>query len=150
MFCLRQSLGLEESINLLSSNETPTVQESAASANHNSRDESRGRKGRRYQGRGRFINRGSSRSQGNSSSRYDSSSRIEKSGDRVEKSRITCYWYNKKGYKQQDCRRYQASRKKDIESKDEQAGNVAIAVDKYESSIYLPKQAMISMTPPAA
>jgi hypothetical protein len=53
MFCLRQSLGLEESINLLSSNKTPVVLESAASTDHNNKDESRGRKeGKDNQGRG--------------------------------------------------------------------------------------------------
>jgi hypothetical protein len=49
MFCLQQSLGLTESINLLSS-EKPIVSESAASA----KDESRRRKGSRdNQGSGR-------------------------------------------------------------------------------------------------
>jgi gag-polypeptide of LTR copia-type len=49
MFCLQESLRLEESINLLSSNETPTVLESAASV----QDQSKGRRGGRgNQGRG--------------------------------------------------------------------------------------------------
>lgn len=63
MFCLRQSLGLEESINLLSSNETPTVPESAASA----RDQSRGRRGGRgNRGRGGTSGNGSGSGSGNS------------------------------------------------------------------------------------
>jgi hypothetical protein len=46
MFCLRQSLGLEESINLLSSNETPIVLESAASAESKEKEKG-GREGRK-------------------------------------------------------------------------------------------------------
>jgi hypothetical protein len=99
MFCLRQSLGLEESINLLSSNKTPTVQESAASV----RDKSRGRRGGRgnqgrgstsgrgsgYQGKGRGKNQGS-RSQSNSNQSQSNSSRYDPK-DRVEKSGPLCY-----------------------------------------------------------
>jgi gag-polypeptide of LTR copia-type len=88
MFCLQQSLGLEESINLLSSNEKPTVQESAASV----RDQSRGRRGGRGN-RGRGGASGSGRGSGsNRGSRSQSNSnRSQSSLDKVEKSGPMCY-----------------------------------------------------------
>jgi hypothetical protein len=46
MFCLCQSLGLEESINLLLSNETPVVLESTASAESKEKEKG-GREGRK-------------------------------------------------------------------------------------------------------
>jgi hypothetical protein len=46
MFCLRQSLGLKESINLLSSNETPIVPKSAASTKSKEKEKG-GREGRK-------------------------------------------------------------------------------------------------------
>src|SRR5208282_3089976 len=68
--------------------------------------------------------------------------RVDKSG-----SGPLCFWCEKRGHKQQDCKRYLASKKKDMEkrdggNKDEEAGNVAIAEDEYDCSLYLPEQAM--------
>ena len=66
-----------------------------------------------------------------------------------------CYQCEKKGHKQKDYKRYLAAKKRDKDSKDrqeqkeEQASNVAIAKDKYDSSLYLFKQA-ISITPATA
>ena len=60
-----------------------------------------------------------------------------------------CYWCEKKGHKQKDYKCQLAAKKRDKESKDgqaqkeEEASNVAIAKDKYNSSLYLPKRAMI-------
>ena len=62
-----------------------------------------------------------------------------------------CYQCEKKGHRQKDYKRYLAAKKKDKDSKDkqeqkeEQASNIAIAKDKYNSSLYLSKQA-ISIT----
>jgi hypothetical protein len=68
---------------------------------------------------------------------------VEKSG-----SGPMCYWCEKKGHRQKDCKRYLAVKKRDKESKnrqaqkEEEAGNIAIAKDEYDSSLYLPEQAM--------
>ena len=118
MFCLQQSLGLEESINLLSSNEKPTVQESAASV----RDQSRGRRGGRgNRGRGGTSGSGRGSSSNRGSRSQSNSNRSQSSLDKVEKSRPMCYWCEKKGHRQQDCKRYLAAKKRDKQSKDGQA-----------------------------
>jgi hypothetical protein len=54
------------------------------------------------------------------------------------------YWCEKKRHRQKDCQRYLAVKKKDRQAeKKEQAGNIAIAKDEYDSSLYLSEQAMI-------
>jgi Zinc knuckle len=132
MFCLQQSLGLAESINLLSSNETPTVPETAASV----QDQSRGRKGGKdNQGRGSGSKRkGRKDTLKEQSSRHDSRRRRRNSHSpsrSYSRSRscsrshspqrsVRCYFCDKKGHRQRDCPAYkkaqrQAQRKEESE-----------------------------------
>jgi hypothetical protein len=54
-----------------------------------------------------------------------------------------CYWCEKKRHRQKDCQRYLAAKKRDRQTeKEEQADNVAIAKDEYNSSLYFSEQAM--------
>jgi hypothetical protein len=146
MFCLHQSLSLEESINLLSSNEKPTVQESTTNARDQSRERRDGRGNRGHSGTSGsgYQSRESSRNQGFQSQSYSNRSQSN-SEDKVEKpgSGPLCYWCKKRGHRQKDCQQYLATKKKDRQTeKKEQADNIAIAKDEYNSSLYLPEQAM--------
>jgi gag-polypeptide of LTR copia-type/Zinc knuckle len=164
MFCLQQSLGLAESINLLSSNEKPPAQESAASA----KDESRGRKGGKdNQGRGSGSKRkGRKDTVKEQSSRHDSRRRrrnsrspsrspsrsysrsCSRSRSHSPQRSVRCYFCDKKGHRQKDCPLYkkaqrQAQRKEesgDDKSKDkpkakESAQYSYANADDYNSSL---------------
>jgi hypothetical protein len=54
-----------------------------------------------------------------------------------------CYWCKKKRHRQKDCQRYLVVKKRDRQAeKKEQADNIAIAEDKYDSFLYLSEQAI--------
>jgi hypothetical protein len=157
-WCLRDKRDLESCITLLQEQETalPTQVQNAALA-HERKDEPRGRRGNRGRSRG-------GRSRGrpgrfDHSSRHSSSSRVSKGPRRPERDECrVCY---QKGHYQNDCPllkqfRFDNAKKKDQGApKTEEAGNVAIAEEEFDSdSIYLdldpnPERAMLTTTSPA-
>ena len=145
-WCLRDKRDLESCITLLQEQETalPTQAQTAALANER-KDEPRGRRGNqgRTRGRGRAdrFDHSSSRHRHSSSSRVDKSYRYSKEPRPPEKDECrVCY---QKGHYQNDCPLLKEFRLENAKKKDqgapkaEEAGNVAIAEEEFNSdSIY--------------
>jgi hypothetical protein len=155
-WCLRDKRDLESCITLLQEHETALpIQAQNAALAHERKDEPRGRRGNQGRTRGRGRGRAGRFDHSLSRYRHSSSSRVSKEPRRPERDECrVCY---QKGHYQTDCPllkqfRHDNARKKDQGApKVEEAGNVAIAEEEFDSdSIYLdpnPERAMLTTTP---